>query len=146
MNLKFPILRVVTKLLIPYIILFAFYVQFHGDYGPGGGFQAGVILAAAFILYTLVFGLRSGLRVARPAVIETLMPLGVLIFGGTGILTLLAGGNYLQFDVLDHHFGGGLLPAGEHLGMFLIEFGVGVTVASVMISIFFCFSGRERSS
>ncbi len=46
-----PILRVVTKLLIPYILLFGFYVQFHGDYGPGGGFQAGVILAAAVILY-----------------------------------------------------------------------------------------------
>ncbi len=44
------ILRVVSKLLIPYILLFALYVQFHGDFGPGGGFQAGVIFAAGFIL------------------------------------------------------------------------------------------------
>ena len=47
------VLRVIAKLLIPFILLFGFYVQMHGDYGPGGGFQAGVIVAAAFILYAL---------------------------------------------------------------------------------------------
>lgn len=145
MKAKFPILRVVAKLLIPYILLFALYVQFHGDYGPGGGFQAGVIFAAAFILYGLVFGLRSAERVARPHVVEAFMAIGVLVFGATGIITLLAGGNFLQYDVLDHHFAGGILPAGEHLGMFLIELGVGITVFSVMITIFFCFAGRERA-
>ena len=51
------ILRVVVKLLLPVILIFALYVQFHGDYGPGGGFQAGVIFGAAFILYALIFGL-----------------------------------------------------------------------------------------
>jgi len=51
------LLRVISKFLIPLIALFAFYVQFHGDYGPGGGFQAGVILAASVILYALIFGL-----------------------------------------------------------------------------------------
>jgi multicomponent Na+:H+ antiporter subunit B len=45
------ILRVIAKLLIPFILLFALYVQFHGDFGPGGGFQAGVILAATVIFY-----------------------------------------------------------------------------------------------
>ncbi len=35
------VLRVTTKLLMPFILLFALYVQFHGDFGPGGGFQAG---------------------------------------------------------------------------------------------------------
>jgi multicomponent Na+:H+ antiporter subunit B len=66
----FPIIRVISKLLIPYILLFGFYVQFHGDYGPGGGFQAGVILASALILYGLVFGLDAVKRVAPPSVIE----------------------------------------------------------------------------
>ena len=46
------ILRVVSKILIPYILLFAFYVQWHGDFGPGGGFQAGVIFAAGTVSYT----------------------------------------------------------------------------------------------
>ena len=54
------VLRVVAKILIPFILLFALYVQFHGDYGPGGGFQAGVIIAAAIIFYA------HHLRAARP--------------------------------------------------------------------------------
>jgi len=131
------ILRVVSKLLIPYILLFALYVQFHGDYGPGGGFQAGVIFAAAFILYGLVFGLESARRVARPGVIEVLVAVGVLIYAGTGIVAMLGGGNFLDYNALDHHN-----PVhGQHLGILLVELGVGITVAATMIAIFFSFAG-----
>ena len=80
--ISFPVIRVVTKLLIPYIVLFALYVQFHGDFGPGGGFQAGVILASALILYGLVFGLAAAKKVAPPEVIEKLMALGVVVYAG----------------------------------------------------------------
>ena len=59
------VLRVVAKLLIPFILLFALYVQFHGDFGPGGGFQAGVILAAAVIFYGLIFGLEDARKLAN---------------------------------------------------------------------------------
>ena len=65
--ISFPVIRVITKLIIPYILLFALYVQFHGDFGPGGGFQAGVIFASALILYGLVFGLPAAQRVAHGA-------------------------------------------------------------------------------
>lgn len=140
----FPILRVVSKILIPYIMLFALYVQFHGDFGPGGGFQAGVIFAAAVILYGLVFGLDEVQKVVRPHVIEVLVPLGVLIYAGTGVVSILAGGEFLNYDVLDHHLGHGLLPHGQHLGIFLVECGVGITVASVMIAIFYLFAARGR--
>ena len=54
-----PILRVISKTLFAPIILYGLYVQFHGDFGPGGGFQAGVIIAAAFILYGMVFSLEE---------------------------------------------------------------------------------------
>ena len=53
------ILKVITKFMVGVIVLFGLYVQFHGDYSPGGGFQAGVIIAAAFILYgacKIIFG------------------------------------------------------------------------------------------
>jgi len=133
------ILRVVSKMLIPFLLLFALYVQFHGDYGPGGGFQAGVIFAAAFILYALVFGLQAARHVAPPAVVETLVALGVLIYAGTGVATMLAGGKFLEYAALDRHD-----PAhGQHLGILLVESGVGITVAAVMISIFYAYAGRE---
>ncbi|MCC9642176.1 Na(+)/H(+) antiporter subunit B [Rhodopirellula sp. JC740] len=142
--IKFPIIRVITKLLIPYILLFAFYVQFHGDYGPGGGFQAGVIFASALILYGLVFGLDAIKRVAPPIVIEKLMALGVLVYAGTGFATMLLGGNFLDYDVLEHSLNHKYLPGGQHLGIFLVEVGVGITVTSVMTMIFYAFASRSR--
>ncbi len=134
------VLRVVAKLIIPYIVLFALYVQFHGDYGPGGGFQAGVILAAGLILYGMVFGLGPLQRVVPPALLEAGAAAGVLIYAGVGIATMLLGGNYLDYNVLDPHD-----PRhGQHLGILLVELGVGVTVTSVMASIYYNFAGRGQ--
>lgn len=133
------ILRVVTKLLMPFILIFALYVQFHGDYGPGGGFQAGVIFGAGFILYGLIFGLDDLRGVLSSDILRAGFALGVLLFGGVGVAGLFLGGNYLDYNVLAHD------PVhGQHLGILLIEFGVGVTVASVMVSIFYYFAGRGR--
>jgi multicomponent Na+:H+ antiporter subunit B len=134
------ILRVVAKLLIPLILLFALYVQFHGDYGPGGGFQAGVIAGAAFVLYGLVFGLRALRRVAPPPVVEFLIALGLLLYAGVGVVTIAMGGNFLAYGNLDHHD-----PVhGQHLGILLVELGVGITVAAVMITIYSSFAGRRE--
>ena len=69
---RHSVLRVVAKLLIPFILIFALYVQFHGDYSPGGGFQAGVIFGAGVILYALIFGLESARRAVPPRLVETL--------------------------------------------------------------------------
>ena len=124
----------------PFVLLYALYVQFHGDFGPGGGFQAGVIFASAFVLYTLVFGLEKMRHAIRPRVITTLAALGVLLYGGTGLFAMLLGGRYLDYNVLAS------TPArGQQLGVFLVELGVGITVSTVMISIFSAFAGRERA-
>lgn len=133
------ILRVVSKSLIPLIIMFALYVQFHGDYGPGGGFQAGVIMSAASILYALVFGLDAAEQVFPPAILRILASLGVLIYAGVGVVTLFLGGNYLDYSVLAD-----TRIAGQHLGILLVELGVGMSVFSVMLVIFFAFAGRGR--
>ena len=131
------VLHVVAKLLIPLILLFALYVQFHGDFGPGGGFQAGVIFAAALILYALVFGLDSARRVISPDLLRVLMASGVLLYGGVGVASLLLGGNFLDYDVLASD-----PVAGQHLGILLVELGVGITVTSTMLSLFYGFAGR----
>ena len=134
------ILRVISKILIPPILLYALYVQFHGDFGPGGGFQAGVIFAVSFILYALVFGLDTAKQVVPPQVVQTVMASGVLLYAGVGVLTLIMGENYLDYDALiedkSHH-------AGQHYGILAVELGVGITVASVMIGLFYSFAGRN---
>lgn len=133
------ILRVVSKFLIPLIFMFALYVQFHGDFGPGGGFQAGVIFSAAIILYALVFGVDDAKKVITPYILRILASLGVLIYAGTGVATLFLGGNYLEYGVL-----ASTQVAGQHLGILIIELGVGMTVMAVMLIIFFAFAERGR--
>ena len=133
------ILHVITKFVIPLIILFALYVQFHGDFGPGGGFQAGVIFSAAIILYSLVFGLDAAEKVIPERWLHKLAALGVVIYAGVGIVSMLVGGNYLDYTPL-----GSNQVAGQHLGILLVELGVGITVASVMLILYFAFAGRAR--
>jgi multicomponent Na+:H+ antiporter subunit B len=135
---RHSVLRVVAALLIPVILLFALYVQFHGDYSPGGGFQAGVIFAAAVILYALIFGLEDAMEALPPGLLQILAAVGVLIYAGVGIDTILLGGNFLDYDTLAHD------PVhGQHLGILLVELGVGTTVASVMLLLYYAFAGRE---
>ena len=133
------VLRVVAKLLIPFIVLFALYVQFHGDFGPGGGFQAGVILAAAVIFYALIFGLADARRLVPEPLVESMMAAGVLLYAGVGVAGLLLGGNYLDYFVLDPS------PVlGQHRGIFWVEVGVAVTVSGVMLKVFYMFADRGR--
>lgn len=132
------ILRIIAKMFIPFILLFALYVQFHGDYGPGGGFQAGVIFASAIILYTLTFGLDTAMQVVSPALLRRLAAAGVLLYGGTGIFCMLRGGNFLDYNTLSQ-----TPVAGQHLGIFLIELGVGTTVFAIMVLMFYAFSGHR---
>ena len=134
------VLRVAAKFILPLMLLFALYVQFHGDYGPGGGFQAGVILSVAFIFYALVFGLDTAEQVLPHNVLRILASTGVVIYAGTGVVTMFMGGNFLDYDLL------ALNPVeGQHIGMMLIELGVGITVSAIMLMIFFAFAGREKS-
>ena len=131
------ILRIATNILIPPILLFALYVHFHGDYGPGGGFQAGVVSAAAFILYGLIHGLDRMRRVFPLRWSRALAALGVLFYTGVGVVGLLLGGNYLDYDVLRPD------PLdGQHLGILLVELGVLATVIGVMVTIFHSYAGR----
>lgn len=133
------VLRVATKLIVPFILLFALYVQFHGDYGPGGGFQAGVMAAAAVILYAIVFGLDAAQRLVPPVIPEIMVPLGVAIFAGVGVVNMMLGANFLEYSVLLHE------PShGQHLGILLVEGGVFVTVSGTMTAIFYALAGRGR--
>lgn len=131
---RYMVIRIVAKILMPFILLFALYVQFHGDFGPGGGFQAGVIFAAAIILYTMLFGLKAALAVINQRIIQLIGAAGVLVYASVGIASMLGGGNAFDYNVLMNN------PlAGQHLGILIIELGVGCTVASVMVMIFFSF-------
>ncbi len=131
--------RIATKLILPFIVLFALYVQFHGESSPGGGFQAGVITAAAVILVSITFGQTVAKKIAPWGLIERMIPLGVLIFAGTGVVSLFNGANYLDYSVLAHDS-----VHGHEYGIIIVEIGVLITVAGTMIALFYAFVERGR--
>ena len=133
------IFRVAAKIIIPFMLVFALYVQFHGDFGPGGGFQAGVVAAAVVIFYSIIFGLEAARQIFPQRIVEMMIPAGVAIFAGVGVLNLLLGDNYLDYSSLMND------PAnGQHIGILLVEIGVFVTVSGTMVAIFYTFVGRGR--
>ncbi|MGK0337324.1 MAG: multicomponent Na+:H+ antiporter subunit B [Candidatus Azotimanducaceae bacterium] len=131
------VLRIVSKMLMPLIMMFALYVQFHGDYGPGGGFQAGVIFASAIILYSILFGPEAARTVMSDRVTRLLAAFGILLYAGTGFAAMLNGGAFLDYTYL-----GGQQVSAQMLGIFLVELGVGITVAAVMVRVFLEFDQR----
>jgi multicomponent Na+:H+ antiporter subunit B len=165
-----PIVREVADFTLPAILLVALYIQFHGEYSPGGGFQAGVVFGAGIWLYALVHGLERTQRVIPPWAVRTGVSLGMLLYVGVGLATMLLGGEFLNYDVLagdhgeaasgdghgseaagghggDHGngegHGGGHATHGQHWGILLIELAVGITVASVMVAVFYGFAARR---
>lgn len=133
------ILRVGSKLLLPFILLFAFYVQFHGDYGPGGGFQAGVMAAGMLILYAIVFGNEALQRVAPRGFVDRCVPIGALLFASVGLVGPYFGKRYLDYSPLADD----IIHAREW-GILLVELGVLITVAATMTAIFYAFTERGQ--
>ncbi len=132
------VLRVAAKMMAPFILVFGLYVHFHGDYGPGGGFQAGVILTAAFVLLCLVFGTDAVQRALPPGFARSCAALGVVIYAGVGFATMMLGGSFLGYGALAAD-----PEKGQHLGIILVEAGVVITVFGVMTSAFYAFVGRR---
>ncbi|MCA4774456.1 Na(+)/H(+) antiporter subunit B [Wolbachia endosymbiont of Mansonella perstans] len=137
--IKDPILSAVTFLMVPFIILFGLYIQFHGDYTPGGGFQAGIIIASGIILYSMLFGVSVTLKAIPYSVIKLTNMLGILIYGGTGILTVLFGKSFLSYDILLTNN-----VNGQKFGIFLVELGVALTVFSSMLIIYVSFARIKK--
>ncbi|MCH7763252.1 MAG: Na(+)/H(+) antiporter subunit B [Candidatus Marinimicrobia bacterium] len=133
------IVRVIARILIPFIQLYALYVIAHGEIGPGGGFQGGVIFSASIILYVLAFGMEEARSRISQKMSDLLSSTGALIFAIIGLLCILAGGSYLEYDQLPL----GTPKLASHLGIYGIEIGIGITVAAVLITIFFEMAGRK---
>lgn len=127
------IVKTIARMLTPLILLWALYVLMHGAGGPGGGFQAGCILAAGFILFTIAYGLKETKKILTIKWVTFLSSLGVLIYASTGLFAMFMGGKYLEYGYLPFP---DPIEAAEY-GIESIEIGVGITVMAVMVSIFY---------
>jgi len=126
------IVQTMSRLLIPLAQLFALYVLFFGQYGPGGGFVAGVIWTTSMILTFLVFGLKS----PQGRLVERVLHgdgIGLIIFVGVGGLCLIGGGEFLNYANLE--IPGLDVPTRRYMGILLAQIGVAMDVAVTGISI-----------
>ena len=133
-----PVLRETAHVVVPLVLLYALYVQFHGEYGPGGGFQAGVIFAAGLIIHALVYGGERLRRVISVRTAEMLACFGVLLYAGTGLAAMASGGSFLDYSALADN-----PVAGQHAGIFLVELGVGITIVGVVVTTFYLFTEKR---
>ena len=128
------IIKTLTRVLAPFLQLYALYVIAHGHYSPGGGFQGGVILAASFILMVISFGLDTARRRLSEKADIIFLCLGLLLYSGTGALCLALGGNFLDYSQLVKVFPVTVAKA-RALGILFVETGVGFGVMAVMTSL-----------
>lgn len=129
------IIQTTCRLLTPLLQIYALYVIIHGHYSPGGGFQGGCILGASFILMVIAYDIKEAKRRFREKINTIFCSLGVIMYGGIGVVCLILGANYLDYGILHK-----VLPINpakaRALGTLGVEIGVGITVMAVMISIF----------
>lgn len=137
MSKKNILLEKICCFILPYIILYALYIQINGETSPGGGFQSGVIFASAIIAINISYVKYN--KYFSPDLLITLATIGVMIYLTIGFISLIFNDNYLNYYSLhqDHHLA-------QKLGIFIIEVGVGITVASVMILIYSLFQSKFR--
>ena len=135
------IVQTVCSLLIPFIQLFALYVIIHGHYGPGGGFQGGVLLAVSIILQRLYLGKAVSYKRFSPKLSITIAAIGMLIFGLAGIVPMAMGGSFLDYAYLPIPWvHGAELRA---LGILIVEVGIGLAVFGTLVLIFDSLAGER---
>ncbi|HKI51410.1 MAG TPA: MnhB domain-containing protein [Geothermobacteraceae bacterium] len=130
-----PIVEMAVRIMTPFIQLFGLYVIAHGHYSPGGGFQGGVILGSAYILLGIAFNQQMAMRYFSERVNSLLASSGALIFAGTATVCALLGGLFLDYSALDRVLHLGPIEW-RSMGIFVVEVGVGLTVMSIMTSLF----------
>ena len=122
-----------TRFMLPIIILFALYLQSHGEISPGGGFQAGVIIAISFILYALAFGEASLLNLFSLAKLKLSAIAGVFLYVFTGLIGFFSNGSFLNYNILANN-----QIFAQKIGIITVELGVGIAVSATMLLIYFC--------
>lgn len=136
------IVKGITKLLFPFVLVYGLYIMLHGHLSPGGGFSGGAIIGAGFVLYTLSFGLEQAENKLPHAILKKLESSGIYWYVMLGLIGLIRG-----FDFLSNQQAG--FPSGVAYSLFssgliaLLTFGIGVKVASTMITLFRLMIGEE---
>lgn len=127
--------RVITKMILPFIQIYGVYVIIHGHLSPGGGFSGGAIFAASIVLYTLAFGLKPGQKRMPHKVSSKVESGGILVFIFLGFIGIASGYSFLTnqgagfpMGELGSVFSAGLIP--------IVTIAIGLKVMSTIVTLF----------
>jgi multicomponent Na+:H+ antiporter subunit B len=127
------IVSMACRVMAPFIFVYGIYVIMFGHYSPGGGFQGGTILAADVILMRMILGRELTYKKFPPQMGLILGAIGLIIYAGTGLAAVLAGGNFLDYSFLPI---GVPTPERRYYGIFFVDIGIALAVFGVLLSIF----------
>jgi len=135
------IVRTITRLMVPFLLLFGSYVLLHGHVGAGGGFQAGIIITSAIIFAAIAGNIQevhSILTYQNLFLFGALGSIGIVIIGILGIVT---GGNFFQYSPLPLPFDIATIHA---IAITCVEIGIGIAVMGMMFLIFLAVAGGTK--
>jgi multicomponent Na+:H+ antiporter subunit B len=113
-------------------VIFGFYIGLHGQLTPGGGFQAGVILATVPLLIYTCENTEAFRRITSHAVIEVIEAVGAASYGLIGVAPLLLGVPLLT-NILPLGTTGDVFSAGN-IALISACVGVEVTAAFLLVA------------
>lgn len=126
------IVKVIARVVSPFIMIFGIYMILHGHLSPGGGFPGGVVIASAFVLLTLSFGKEIVYQKLKESTASVMESVGALIFLILAVLGIVFGGYFfLNF-----------LPKGEPFRLIsagfipLANIGIGLKVGGGIFAVF----------
>nr|WP_314631177.1 hydrogen gas-evolving membrane-bound hydrogenase subunit E [uncultured Mogibacterium sp.] len=132
---------VMITLIEPLILIYAFYVLFHGEISLGGGFQSGALIALTYIIDILVIPDKKNLFMMTGKNSASIAGIGVLIYVMTGVVPMFNGGSFMDYTYLP-------IPvhaAERHaIGILLVEIGVTIGVMGTIITILNAIMKRVR--
>lgn len=136
--MKSIILQTTSKLILPILMIFSFFLLLRGHNEPGGGFIGGLVAASGIIFYTMAFGTKMArilLRVNPFSIIAS----GLLIAIASAIYSIFFGelfmtGKWTSFA----------LPVIGKVGTPLIfDIGVYLVVIGITVNIIFTLEEDE---
>lgn len=133
--------RIIT-IIVPFISIYGFYVILHGASSAGGSFAGGIILSLGFIAFATIYGLEEGQAKLSEKVLVWIESLGTLWYGLIGLVGIFKGAPFLANKLAGVNLGRpGSLSSGGLIS--LLGLGVGLRVASTMITLFFTMKEEE---
>ena len=130
-----PIVKVISSMLFPFIMIFSFYVIMHGHLTPGGGFQGGAIGASAVVLLIVAFGARHTERRAGEEKLSAFESIGGTVFVVVALFGFIMAATFMSNFLVGTSVFGEIPPFGSNPGILntggilpILNFAVGMKV------------------